>query len=173
MDSTNSEYLAQAVVKAACGELDEALGRIEHCVKQLSDDELWWRPANDMNSVANLMLHLSGNLRQWIVAGLGNRADTRRRAEEFAARGPRPRREVWGPLHDAVQVAKATLQTLNSEDFASDKRIQGFGVTGVQACLESVAHFRGHTQEIIHLTRTQLGDRYQYAWVPTSPEHQA
>ena len=63
----------RAMISAAAEILAEGMVKIEHCVSQLSDDQLWWRPRPDMNSIANLMLHLSGNLRQWIIAGVGAR----------------------------------------------------------------------------------------------------
>jgi len=53
------------------------------------------------------------------------------------------------------------------------RRIQGFNVTGLAALFDSVPHFRGHTQEIVHMTRMQLGDAYKFAWTPTTPEHGA
>jgi len=61
------------------------LPKILAAVDQLSDEDLWWRPNAVSNSVGNLMLHLSGNVRQWIVSGLGGAPDDRVRQLEFDA----------------------------------------------------------------------------------------
>src|SRR5689334_16459965 len=80
------EHWVAAVCHAAAAELADALRMIQHCCGQLSDGQIWWRPNESMNSIGNLLLHLTGNLRQWVVSGLGGTADTRNRPAEFAAR---------------------------------------------------------------------------------------
>ena len=79
-----SDQLAAA---AASQELTKALERIKHCLGQLTDEQIWQREAESMNSIGNLILHLCGNLRQWIVAGIGGEQDLRRRPNEFSERG--------------------------------------------------------------------------------------
>ena len=48
----------------------EYIDKIERATAQLDDDAVWWRPNEHSNSIANLLLHLSGNLRQWVLGGL-------------------------------------------------------------------------------------------------------
>src|SRR5215831_7094947 len=93
--------LATAVGKEAGNELTSALDRIKHCLGQLSDEQVWWRAQPSLNSIGNLILHLCGNVRQWLVAGLGGAAEVRDRPAEFAERGPIPRAELLRRL-DAV-----------------------------------------------------------------------
>jgi hypothetical protein len=166
----SSTDLAAAVGSAAGQELDKAFERITHCLSQLSDEQVWWRPSASMNSIGNLILHLCGNLRQWIVAGLGVARDVRDRPKEFAERGPISREELQHRLDGVVAEAKTVLAGLNADQLLASRRIQGFNVTGLEAIFDSVPHFRGHTQEIIHVTRLQLGDAYRFAWTPGSPE---
>ena len=90
--------------------LDEALRKIEHCVRQLTDDDVWWRPSEEMNSIGNVMLHLSGNVRQWIVSGVGGAPDVRDRPAEFAERQPIARTELMAKLRATVDEAKAALE---------------------------------------------------------------
>ena len=73
-------------ITAARNSLAEGLRKVEHCVHQLNEEQVWWRPAPQMNSVANLMLHLAGNVRQWILSGVGGARDIRNRPEEFVDR---------------------------------------------------------------------------------------
>jgi len=62
------------------------------------------------------------------------------------------------------------LGKMTAHQLLEIRRIQGFNVTGLAAIFDSVPHFRGHTQEIIGMTRLQLGDAYKFAWTPTTPE---
>ena len=126
-----------------------------------------------LNSIGNLTLHLRGNLRQWIVAGLGGAADSRDRPAEFTELGPIPREELLRKLEAVVGEARAVLARQTARQLLEARRIQGFDVTGLAAIFDSVPHFRGHTQEIVSLTRLQLGDAYKFAWAPTTPEQGA
>lgn len=165
--------LAAAIGREAATELTEAVDRIKHCVDQLSDEQVWWRSRPSMNSIGNLLLHLCGNVRQWIVSGIGGAKDVRNRPAEFAEKGPIPKADLIRKLDAAADDAKATLGRVTAEQLLQVRRIQASDVTGLAAVFHSVAHFRGHTQEIIHLTRLQLGDAYRYAWTPTAPEQGA
>lgn len=165
-----ADELAVAVGAEAANELDSGLGRIKHCLEQLSDDQVWWRPHPSLNSIGNMILHLCGNLRQWIVAGLSGTADLRDRPSEFSERGPISKGDLLRNLEAVVDGAKSVLIRQTAPQLLQARRIQGFEVTGLKAIFDSVPHFRGHTQEIIGMTRWQLGDAYKFAWAPTTPE---
>jgi hypothetical protein len=153
--------------------LTKALDRIKHCLAQLTDEQVWKRSQPSLNSIGNLILHLCGNVRQWIVAGLGGAADVRNRPSEFAEHGPIPKEELLRRLDAVVGEAKQVLARLPALQLLEVRRIQGFDVTGLAALFDSVPHFRGHTQEIVHMTRLRLGDDYQFSWKPTTPEQGA
>jgi len=167
--SATPEILSDLVSHEIRVELDAALGKITHCVNQLTDDQLWWRPSESMNSVANLLLHLCGNVRQWIVSGVGGAADVRERQKEFDQRGPIPKRELLQQLGSAVEEAKRVLSETSAEELLRVRPVQGNDVTGMQAMLHSAAHFRGHVQEIVHMTRCQLGVSYEFDFIPPPP----
>ena len=168
-----ADELAAAVGAEAANELAKALGKIEHCLGQLSDEQVWQRPAPALNSVGNLLLHLGGNVRQWVVAGLGGAPDVRDRPAECAERGPVPKEELLRALRQVVDEARKVLTRQSARQWLEVRRIQGFEVTGLAALFDSVPHFRGHTQEIVHMTRQLLGDTYQFQWRPTTPEQGA
>jgi hypothetical protein len=126
-----------------------------------------------MNSIGNLMLHLAGNLGQWIVAGIGGKPDVRNRPAEFAARGPMAKTQLLQLLEQAVEESRAALTKASAAELLRVRRIQGSEISGMEAIFNSIPHFRGHTQEIIHLTRALLGDRYRVAWAPLTPEQGA
>ncbi len=170
---TNADVLATTVGVQASNEMGNAMQRIRHCLAQLNDDQIWSRPSEAMNTTANLILHLCGNVRQWIISGVGGAEDMRQRPLEFSLRGPIAGDELLKQLEQTVADAKAVLTRVSASELLRTRRIQGFDVTGMQAIFESVAHFRGHTQEIIHMTRCQLGDAYRFAWSPSTAEEGA
>jgi hypothetical protein len=170
---TSSNPLAAMLVAAARHTLAEGRERIEHCVGQLTDEQLWWRPRPEMNSIANLLLHLSGNIRQWIVGGIGSAADVRNRPQEFADRSGRPKGEVLQQLQDTLTTADRTIASLSADDLVAHHRIQGFETNTTAALFDCISHFRGHVQEIINLTRMQLGERYKFYFVPQGTEQES
>ena len=155
---------------AAKSGLDEATAKICHCVTQLDDSKLWWRPTPFQNSIGNLILHLCGNVRQWIISGVGGAADVRDRPSEFAERPPIPKPELLKTLHACIEEAGDALAKAEGSSLLASRRIQGFDTAVLSAILDSISHFRGHTQEIISLTRQQLGDSYKFHWTPSTPE---
>ncbi len=126
-----------------------------------------------MNSIANIVLHLCGNLRQWIVAGLGGAADVRDRPAEFAERAPIPRDELIRRLATAVAESDTVLARTAAGQLLEARRVQGFDGTVLSTVFDSLAHLAGHTQEIVFATRLQLGDAYRLAWTPATPEQGA
>ncbi len=104
------------------------------------------------------------------MAGVGGASDLRNRPVEFAERGPIPNPELLRRLEAVVKEAKHILAGIDARQLVEVRRIQGFDVTGAAASFDSVPHFRGHTQEIVHMTSLQLGDAYKFAWTPTTPE---
>ena len=172
-EASQEATLGRAYFAEAGRQLLEATAQIKHCLNQLDESQVWWRPTPSQNSIANLMLHLCGNLRQWIVAGVGGRRDIRRRPDEFSEQGPISKAELLRRLDDTVQQAVTVLQDASPEELLRRRRIQGSDRTGLLAIFDSVAHFKGHSQEISCLTRMQLGDAYKFRWAPSTPEEGA
>jgi hypothetical protein len=173
MSSITSADLSTAFIEAMRETLSEGMRKIEHCVEQLSDEQVWWRPRGEMNSIANLMLHLSGNLRQWIISGVGGAMDVRNRPMEFADRSGRGKGEVLRILKKTVGEADAALAKVTAEELMSARRIQGYDRTVMKAIAHTIPHFRGHVQEIIHMTREQLGEKYRFDFVPKGKEQES
>ena len=148
--------------------LDAAAVKLRHCVLQLSDEQLWWRPAEDQNSIANLILHVGGNMTQWIICGVGGEADRRDRESEFRARDGHAGSELMLVLERTLSRATETIRAVSDESMLDERVIQGFPVTGLGAIVHSVSHFVGHTHQIIQLTRLQLGTAYKFEWSPNS-----
>jgi hypothetical protein len=169
----NASY--QDVTNGFCTEaaktLLSSLSRIEHCLNQLTDQQIWWRPRPEMNAIGNLVLHLSGNIGQWISSAIQNAPSDRDRPAEFARRDPIPRDALLERLRDTVELATRSIGGLiTASQLLQSQRVQGHDTCILAAVFHSVCHFEGHAQEIVCLTRQLLGDRYKFQWVPATTE---
>jgi uncharacterized damage-inducible protein DinB len=137
--------------------LQEYAVKIRLCLEELSDEDLWWRPNEHANSIGNLLLHLAGNVRQWIVSGVGGAPDTRHRQAEFDERGPVPRAEVLRRLDAALHDADRVLGGLAPAALTQDRTIQGRDTNVFRAIYHVVEHFGMHTGQIAYITKLRTG----------------
>src|SRR5581483_4634266 len=86
--SRSESSIGPAFLVQARETLASSLKKIVHCVEQLRDEDLAWRQDESQNSIQNIVLHLCGNVRQWIVHGVGGEPDVRHRPSEFSDRQP-------------------------------------------------------------------------------------
>ena len=129
------------------------LPKIERCVEQLTDEKVWWRANQESNSIGNLLLHLSGNARQWIVCGLGGAPDERERQQEFDRRDLMPRNEILARLKQTIAEVDEVLARFELAQLLAPRRIQGSVVTALEAIFHVVEHFSMHTGQIILITK--------------------
>lgn len=129
------------------------LPKIRAAVGQLGDADLWWRPNEASNSVGNLLLHLAGNIRQWIVSGLGNAPDQRDRAAEFARRDPLERDVLLTLLTEAIFEADAVIARADPAALDARLTIQGRQVSVLQAIYHVVEHLALHAGQIIYIAK--------------------
>lgn len=133
------------------------LPKIERCLSQLTDEDVWRRTNDASNSIGNLILHLSGNVQQWIIGGVGNLPYHRDREHEFGERGGFTRAELLERLKETLAKADQVLADVNPDSLLERKEIQGNDVTVMQAILRIVQHFGLHTGQIMLLTKQYTG----------------
>ena len=131
----------------------EYLPKLESCLNNLTDEQVWWRANPESNSVGNLCLHLAGNARQWIVSGLGGTVDARVRQSEFDARAIIPRNELLSSLRETLEDVDTVLATFDFSRCLERHKIQGTEVTALEAIFHVTEHFSMHTGQIILLTK--------------------
>jgi uncharacterized damage-inducible protein DinB len=158
--------LAKAITDEARHELRSCQRRIRHCVVQLDDEQVWWRTGEAFNSIANLLLHLTGNIEQRINSILGGRPDFRDRSAEFSARGPIAKTELLARFDEVIERVDGVLAGLSATRLLETHRflklrgeVEGTAVTLI---VQTLVHLGGHTQEIVALTRLQLRDSYRF-----------
>jgi len=142
------------------------LPRIVRCLSELSEDQIWWRPNAASNSAGNLVLHLCGNIRQWIISGLGGSPDVRHRDAEFAERGPVSRRVLVRRLEQTVGEALSVLRRLPPAALTRVHTIQGFRVTGLYAVFNVTEHFSHHAGQIIYINKMKRARDLHFTKLP-------
>jgi uncharacterized damage-inducible protein DinB len=136
---------------------DEYLPKIHAALAEISHEDLWWRPNGVSNSIGNLLLHLTGNLRQLVVSGLGGAPDARRRDQEFAEEAQPDLTTLLGGLSSAVVDADTVLATLDTATLGERLTVQGKTLTGLEALYHAVEHFSMHTGQILYIAKLRTG----------------
>lgn len=151
---TPADRTARAfIISAQSYLLEEYLPKIERCLEHLSAEQIWQRANSESNSVGNLILHLCGNARQWIVSGLGQQPDRRRRDEEFAEGKSISKHELIELLRATVTEVLEVLKDLDDSKLLEPRCIQGCDVDVLEAIFHVTEHFSMHTGQIILMTK--------------------
>jgi uncharacterized damage-inducible protein DinB len=152
--------------------LTQFSGRIQDCLSRLTEDQIWSRGTENENAAGNLVLHLSGNVRQWVISAVGQAPDIRRRDEEFSARGGVPRAELAMLLRNTVAEAVSVIEALTADRLTERIVVQGYDITVLEAVYHVVEHFAGHTGQIIYATKLLTGkDTAFYQHLAKSAPH--
>ena len=167
MDQT----LDRAFLDFSAKKLQQLVTRIEECVGKLNQDQIWMRGAETQNAVGNLVLHLGGNVRQWILSSLGGQPDIRQRDAEFAARGEFTGPELIASLKAAVDEAVPVILGLPQDRLLERVTIQKYNVSIMEAVYHVVEHFSQHTGQILFATKVLTGQDLAYYRHLNAPAH--
>jgi uncharacterized damage-inducible protein DinB len=146
--SVASEFLNYSAEK-----LELYLNRIETCVDKLTPEQVWARQSENENAVGNLILHLDGNIRQWILGGVGGQRDIRDRNAEFDARGGASPAELKARLRGTIEEAAAIVRGVTPERLTERIRPQGYDASVLEGIYQVVQHLAGHAFQIMLLTK--------------------
>jgi uncharacterized damage-inducible protein DinB len=138
--------------------LRQLTARIESCVTKLSPDQVWARQGSNQNAVGNLLLHLAGNVRQWIVCAVGGAPDERDRDSEFSALAGISGPKLLDRLRTTVEEAIKVISGLPPKRLSERVSVQGYDVTVLEAVYHVVEHFSQHTGQIIFATKLLTGE---------------
>jgi len=133
--------------------LEEMTRCIETCFSKLSDEQVWQRQADYENAIGNLILHLCGNMRQWIMHGVGGNPDVRVREKEFSTTGGPGAAQLLELLKETIGEANGVLANLPHQRLAERTHPQNRDVTVLEAIYQVVGHVQQHTGQIILLTK--------------------
>jgi len=131
--------------------------KLVYCLERMSDEDIWWRPNDQSNSVGNLVLHLCGNLKQWIVGSVGGGSFVRDRDAEFARRDPVSKSELIANIQSAVSEADKVLAALPENRLLQHCSIQTYDASALQAIYHVVEHFSYHLGQILYIYKLRTG----------------
>lgn len=138
--------------------LEQYWTRLRSCVEQLTDEQIWWRPNPACNSVGNLLLHLNGNVTQWIVASFNRLDDKRDRPAEFKEHDQPSGKVLLDRLGTTLDEVAKVFARLTPEELAATYHIQAYTVKGLDAVYQVVEHFGMHYGQILYITKTLRGE---------------
>lgn len=142
------EFIEQAIFR-----LNENTSKIVKCLSFLNEEEIWKRPNNSSNSVGNLILHLCGNIRQYIISSLGETNDIRNRDLEFSASGGQNKTGLLKRQNSTICQAIDTLKQLTEKELLTVRSVQGFEYSGIAIIIQVIEHYSYHTGQIIFWTK--------------------
>lgn len=155
---TTTEELKDALIAEVQVRLyDESLPRILKCLDQLSNEQIWWRPNESSNSIGNLVLHLCGNVTQWIYSGLGGFPDQRTRQVEFDERRILDKEELRELLVLTLDKIKPIIMNLKESELLQPRPVQTFTESGLTILIHVTEHFSYHTGQIAYITKLLSG----------------
>jgi uncharacterized damage-inducible protein DinB len=148
----------QIFLSYSTGKLTQYAGRIASCLDRLDDEQIWARSSDANNAIGNLVLHLCGNVRQWIAFGVAGRSDSRDRDSEFSASGGTSRAHLKARLTETVFDAVEIIASLEPGQLTRTTRVQGYTLSVLEAIYHVTEHFSHHTGQIIFATKAISGD---------------
>lgn len=157
MSASNSDLAALFLECSRHRLIGEFWPRIKECVTPLTTEQVWWRPNEASNSIGNLLLHLNGNVRQWLVVSFNRDEDKRNRPAEFAATEGGTPAELLDRLGATLHEAAAVLDRLTTDELLAPYEIQGYRTRGLDAVYHVVEHFGMHYGQILYITKQISG----------------
>jgi uncharacterized damage-inducible protein DinB len=133
--------------------IDENTSKIKACMKQLDEKDIWFRHNEHVNSVGNILLHLCGNIRQWIISSLGGAPDIRERDLEFSTVGGLTKEELTTRWRDTMLEAVTVITNASQENLLRNRLVQGSAHSGIGIIIHVTEHYSYHTGQIIFLTK--------------------
>jgi len=142
LDIIKKEYRLRTV--------EESLERIVSCVNGMTIAQIWYRHNRNTNPIGNLVLHLEGNIRQYIISGVGGHVDVRKRSVEFSTNEQLSAELLAQKLCTTIKEANHVVQQLSFVDLSKKVSIQGFDHTVLSAIIHVIEHLSYHTGQITY-----------------------
>ena len=142
------EFIAQSIYR-----IDLSFERIEKSFLLLEEEDIWKRPNDASNSIGNLVLHLCGNITQYIISSLGGKPDNRVRDLEFSTKSGSTKEQMLAKLREVVKEAKEVISNIPEEELLRVRSVQGFDISGIAIVIHVVEHYSYHTGQIAFWTK--------------------
>lgn len=156
-----NNVIAEEFIKECNARIESSSNRLIHCIEQLNENNIWWKPNTKMNSIGMLIIHICGSFRQWAITSINNEEDIRHRPDEFSNETQFTKSEL---IEKIITLKTDFCKAINKIDVSqlTEKRVvQGFDTTIIRAVFRALTHLEGHIGQIVLLTRIQSGDNYK------------
>lgn len=148
MQTLSSEFIEQSILR-----MQENMERIEKCFSELSEAEVWLKPNEASNSMGNLVLHLCGNITQYIISSLGGKEDRRERDLEFSTEEGFSKQQLIDKLSNVVDQSVSIMTEVSESALMRIRKVQAYKLSGVGIIIHVVEHFSYHTGQIAFRTK--------------------
>jgi len=162
--------IGNELLKEVGSRFDQSFRLIAHATGQLDESQIWYRPSSHSNSIGIIIQHLTGNLNQWILDGIGGQAYVRHRPMEFEEGEGTSKEKIIKQFSELGERVQEVISRTKSGMLLDLRRIQGFDQTVLYALIAAVTHFELHAGQIVYVSKLILNERYQESWKPASPE---
>ena len=170
MDKDN---FGHAFMEESAGRAENTRNRVNHCLDQLSDEDIWWTPHKNVNSIGIIIQHLCGNLGQWALAGVGGKKDTRERPKEFIVENKTPKKDLQARFNEMVNRVIDVYAKFDPNCLSETKTIQGKERNLLHVIYSTMTHLELHAGQIVYITKIRAGAEYKPFWVPSNKEQGA
>ena len=148
-----TEELIKEFITECIQKFEENTKKLASCLNELEEADIWKRPNESSNSTGNLILHLCGNIRQYVISSLGHAPDIRERDKEFSADGDYSKSELIAKLTDTVKQAIEIIENISAEELLRKRQVQGYFHSGITIIVHVTEHYSYHTGQIIFWTK--------------------
>jgi hypothetical protein len=159
---------ANVLLKEISDRMRRLLRTVEQCMGQLDDGHIWYRAHPRDNAIGNLILHIVGSLRQWVLGGIGGQPDTRNRPAEFSTLQSKSKDELAKILRETIEECCSVIESLPTVRIIEPKRIQDTDTTIAYALVGAVSHLSIHVGQMQFIAKSLLQDAYNEFWTAPS-----
>ena len=139
--------------------------QIRSCVEELSEEQLWWRPNEQANSVGNLVLHVSGSMRHYLSNRVGGIEYERNRPAEFAERGPVPKQQLLATFDETIRQAGQVLDAFDTSRFLDATDEPNYVPTIFDLIFNIAIHLATHAGQIVYVTKMLKEGSLDELWI--------
>jgi uncharacterized damage-inducible protein DinB len=151
------DHIAREFVDQSLFRINENTPKIKKCLEELNEEQIWQRPNEASNSIGNILLHLCGNITQYIISALGRQPDHRERDKEFAAKSGYSKEELQNKITNVLDEAIKTINSVDETRLMKIYYVQGFHHSGIGIIIHVTEHYSYHTGQVIFWTKLLKG----------------
>jgi uncharacterized damage-inducible protein DinB len=139
--------------------------QVRSCIEDLTEEQLWWRPNDESNSIGNLVLHMSGSTRHYLSRGIGQMDYKRDRPAEFSERGPVPKEQLLSIFDETIAQAVSVLDSFETSRFTDPSEEPDYYGTVFEQILGITMHLATHTGQIVYATKLLKQGSLDELWI--------